>query len=164
MWRWSRICEPEPDGRIADTVASGRKAGEQRRITDSLLAHLEMGGTRKGACGNAGISFRELCARLEADPEFAEAVEEAECKGLAADEKRLATEVEDGNRQSLLFRLRRAYQSGKNGKRAGVKNADESTAKEYERITCKFGELPEEDRRKLVEKLRGDPAPAGAVA
>jgi hypothetical protein len=151
-------------GRLEITVVTDKKTGEQRRITDSLLAHLEMGGTRQGACGSAGISFRELCARMEADPEFAEALEEAECRGLAADEKRLATDVEDGNRQSLLFRLRRAYQSGKNGKRAGVKKADESTAKEYERITCKFGELPEEDRRKMVEKLRGDPAPAGAVA
>ena len=70
----------------------------------------------------------------------------------------------DGGRQSLLFRLRRAYQGENNGKRAGVKNADESTAKDYERIACGIGKLPEEDRQKMVEKLRRDRAPAGAVA
>jgi hypothetical protein len=135
-------------------------------MIDSLLAHLKMGGTRKGACGSAGISYRELCARIEADPEFAAVVDEAECEGLAADEKRLATEVEEGNRQSLLFRLRWAYQGqdGKKGKQAGVKKAHESTAKEYQRFACRIGELPEEERRKMVENLRGDRAPAGAVA
>jgi hypothetical protein len=149
---------------LAGTVAKEKDTGNERRMIESLLAHLRRGGTRKGACGSAGISFSELCARLEADPEFAEAVEGAECVGLAADENRLATNVEDGDRQSLLFRLRVAYQGDKNGKRAGVRKADESTAKEYQRIACKFGELPEEERRKMVEKLRGDPAPAGAVA
>lgn len=145
-------------------MTSEMEAGDAQRITASLLAHLKRGGTRKGACGSAGISFRELCARLEADPVFAEQVEEAECIGLAADENRLAANVEDGNRQSLLFRLRRAYQGKDNGKRAGVKNADESTAGEYGRIACRIGELPEEERRKMVERIRGDRAPAGAVA
>jgi len=145
-------------------VASGRKTGDERRRTESLLAHLRKNGTRKGACGSAGIGLVELEERMEADPAFAKAVDEAECVGMAADEQRLATEVEDGDRQCLLFRLRQAYQSGKNGKRAGVKKSNESTAGQYEKIVCKFGELPEEERRKMVEKLRGDPAPAGAVA
>ncbi len=134
------------------------------RVMEPLLAHLKMGGTRKGACGRAGISFRELCTRLEADQRFAEAVEEAECEGLARDEQRLATSVEDGDRQSLLFRLRRAYKGEKNGKRAGVKNADDSTRKEYEKIACRIGELTEEDRQKMVEAVRGNRAAAGAVA
>lgn len=134
------------------------------RMTERLLAHLKMGGTRKGACGSAGISFRELCERMEADGKFAGAVEEAECEGLAADEKRLATNVEDGDRRSLLFRLRRAYQGEKNGKRAGVRNADESTRREYERIANEIGELTEKDRKKMVEAVRGNREPAGAVA
>ena len=145
-------------------MAREKADNNERRMIESLLAHLGRGGTRKGACGSAGISFRELCDRLGTDPEFAESLEQAECMGLAADEKRLATNVEDGDRQSLLFRLRVAYQGANNGKRAGVKKADESTAKEYERIACRIGELPEEDRRKMVEKLRGDRAPASAVA
>ena len=163
-WRWSLKCDLNGRRRLTITVASKAEGGCERRMRESLLAHLKMGGTRKGACGSAGISFRELCARLDGDPAFAEAVEEAECAGLAADEKRLATSVEDGDRQSLLFRLRRAYQSGKTGKRAGVGNADESIAKEYERIASRIEELPEEDKRKMVEKLRRNRTPAGAVA
>ena len=133
-------------------------------MLERLLAHLKMGGTRKGACGSAGINYRELCARLETDERFAQAVEEAECEGLARDEQRLATSVEDGDRQSLLFRLRRAYKGEKNGKRAGVKNADESTRKEYEKIVCGIGELTQEDRKKMVEAVRGNRKTAGAVA
>ncbi len=129
-----------------------------------LLAHLKMGGTRKGACGSAGIGYRELCARLETDERFAAAVEEAECEGLARDEQRLATSVEDGDRQSLLFRLRRAYQGEKNGKRAGVRNADESTRKEYEKIAGGIGELGQQDRKKMVEAVRRNRETTGAVA
>jgi hypothetical protein len=133
-------------------------------MTQRLLAHLKMGGSRKGACGSAGISYRELCARLEADQRFAEAVEEAECEGLARDEQRLAVSVEDGDRQSLLFRLRRAYKGEKNGKRAGVINTDDSTRKEYEKIAGRLGELTEKDRQKVVQAVRGDRETAGAVA
>ncbi len=140
------------------------RAGGGRVLLDRLLAHLKMGGTRKGACGSAGISFRELCARLEADRSFAEAVEEAECEGLARDEQRLAVSVEDGDRQSLLFRLRRAYKGEKNGKRAGVINTDDSTRKEYEKIAGRIGELTEKDRQKMVETVRGTRETAGAVA
>lgn len=131
-----------------------------------LLRHLRRGGTRRGACGWAGIAHEELECGLENEPRLASAVERSEGLGLARDEIRLAGRVERGDRESLLFRMKTVYGytygKGPGGCRTGGKRrARDGENGEGERLRRSIEKLGEDERRKVVEAYRET---AGAAA
>ena len=120
-----------------------------------LLRHLRKGGTRKGACGWAGITCGEFERKLSLDEKFARAVEKAESYGLAQDEIRLEAKVRDGDREALLFRLKMVY-----GYSSKVRVTGEALprihepSKEYTELEKKISALGAEQRKELVAAYR----------
>ncbi|MFH1071171.1 MAG: hypothetical protein V1794_16250 [Candidatus Glassbacteria bacterium] len=139
-----------------------KKTGEER--TGRLLDHLEMGGTRKGACGRAEMAWSEFNRQLEEEAGFAELVETAEAVGLSRDEQRLNTSVEDGDRPSLLFRLRTAYTRDlKPGREAGRRKTDERNEK-FDQIRREICCLTPGERKELSKAVKANSELAAAGA
>ena len=126
-----------------------------------LLRHLRKGGTRKGACGWAGITYYELELRIYLDSRFAEAVEKWESRSLARDERRLHSKVCKDDRQSLLFRLRRVYGQDKDRDKGKTVQKKYEQSRDYAEIEREINSLPLEERRRLTAAYRC-PAPCPA--
>lgn len=136
---------------------------EQQRLV-RLFSHLRMGGTRKGACGWASMTWNEFNARLAGQAGFAEMVESAESLGLARDEQRLNARVVCGDRASLLSRLRAAHtRVERMEKGAGERPRNESDAR-FEEIRREICCLTPEERKELARAVREDPALAAPGA
>ncbi len=120
-----------------------------------LLRHLRRGGSRKGACGWAELSWTDLQAALENNPRLAAALEQAESLALACDENRLDQHVQAGDRTALLFRLRRIYGFG-DGLREGeeAQATGELYSREFTEAAEAIRSLGEEDRRELAGAYR----------
>jgi len=121
-----------------------------------LLRHLRRGGTRKGACGWAGITFAELERKFARDEKFAMLVEKSEALGLAKDERRLEVKVSEGDRQALLFRMKTVYgyAYGKGPAKVGVRSDTDEQSRSCERIRQEIEALSPEERRKAVKGYR----------
>jgi hypothetical protein len=139
------------------------KATKEER-NGRLLSHLEMGGTRKGACGRAELAWSEFNRRLEEEAGFAELVETAEAVGLARDEQRLNTSVEEGHRQSLLFRLRAAYARDEKTALGGGRRKTDERNERFDQIRREVCCLTPGERMELAKAVRANSelAPAGA--
>ncbi|MCE5272042.1 hypothetical protein LLH00_12270 [bacterium] len=120
-----------------------------------LLRHLRRGGSRKGACGWANLSWAGLQAALADDSRLAAALERAENRAIACDEKQLDQHVQDGNRVALMFRMRSVYGYG-NGKRAGkeARPTGETNSREFAEAAAGIHTLGETERRELAGQYR----------
>jgi len=121
-----------------------------------LLRHLRRGGTRKGACGWAGITFTELEQRFSLDSKFAKAMEKSESFGLAKDEMRLEQKVSEGDRQALLFRMKTVYgyAYGKGPVKAGVRSDTDERSKACDQVRREIEALSPEERKGTVKAYR----------
>ena len=121
-----------------------------------LLRHLRRGGTRKGACGCAGITFAELEQKFALDEKFAMLVEKSESFGLAKDERRLEVKVSEGDRQALLFRMKTVYgyAYGKGPAKVGVRSDTDERSKSCERIRQEIEALSPQERKRTVKAYR----------
>ena len=121
-----------------------------------LLRHLRKGGTRKGACGWAEITFAELEQRFALDKKFAVVVEKSESFGLAKDERRLEEKVSEGDRQALLFRMKTVYgyAYGKGPAKVGVRSEKDERSKECEQVRQEIEALSPEERKRTVKAYR----------
>jgi hypothetical protein len=143
---------------MAVAEAKQKAAGPRRELTFSvlhrLLRHLRRGGTRKGACGWAGIAYAALERGRQAEPRLDECLERAEMYGLARDERFLDSKVCKGDRQALLFRMRMVYgyAQGRGGEEAG-KTTDEPGS-EFREIERRIGALGPPGRRRLAAAHR----------
>ena len=121
-----------------------------------LLRHLRRGGTRKGACGWAGITFAELEQKFALEEKFAMLVEKSESFGLAKDERRLEVKVSEGDRQALLFRMKTVYgyAYGKGPAKVGVKSDTDERSKSCEQVRQEIEALSPQERREAVRRYR----------
>jgi len=121
-----------------------------------LLRHLRKGGTRKGACGWAGIIFAELEQKFALDKKFAKAVEKSESFGLAKDERRLEGKVSEGDRQALLFRMKTVYgyAYGKGPAKVGVRSDTDERSKAVEEVRREIEALSPQERKRTVKAYR----------
>ena len=119
-----------------------------------LFRHLRRGGTRKGACGWAEIPYEQLETRLAGDKKFAALVENTERYVLAQDEQRLDKNVCKGDRQCLLYRLRRGYgaESGRGNRELRQTTDEKSQA--YAVVEREIGALGPEKRKRTVGEYR----------
>lgn len=121
-----------------------------------LLRHLRRGGTRKGACGCAGITFAELEQKFALDEKLAMLVEKSESFGLAEDERRLGQKVSEGDRQALLFRMKTVYgyAYGRGPAKVGVRNKTDERSKECEQVRREIEALSPEERKRTAKAYR----------
>ncbi len=121
-----------------------------------LLRHLRKGGTRKGACGWAGITFAGLEQKFALDKKFAKAVEKSESFGLAKDERRLEEKVSEGDRQALLFRMKTVYgyAYGKGPAKVGVRSDTDERSKAVEEVRREIESLSPQERKRTVKAYR----------
>lgn len=121
-----------------------------------MLRHLRRGGTRKGACGWAGITFAELERKFSLDRKFARTVEKSEFFGLAKDERRLEQKVSEGDRQALLFRMKAVYgyAYGKGPVKVGVRSDTDERSKACEQVRREIEALSPEERKGTVKAYR----------
>ena len=137
---------------------SGKKCPEGEeftfRVLLRLLRHLRRGGSRKGACGWAGITSAELASRLESDSRLAGALERAEARGLAGDERRLDHSVRKGDRVALLFRMRNVHGYGGQRAREGAETLSEEKSREFAEVETGIRSLGKEGRGELVHAYR----------
>jgi len=119
-----------------------------------LFRHLRRGGTRKGACGWAEIPYEQLETRLAGEKKFTALVENTERYVLAQDEQRLDKNVCKGDRQCLLYRLRRGYgaESGRGNRELRQTTDEKSQA--YAEVEREIGALGPEKRKRTVGEYR----------
>jgi len=123
-----------------------------------LFRHLRKGGTRKGACGWAGINHWELDLRISLDRRFAGLVEKYESYSLARDERILHFRVCEGNCQALFFRLRKAYSQDKDRGKGGAVRKGYERSESYARIEGEIAALSPDERRGIVTAHRSTAA------
>jgi hypothetical protein len=149
------------DGRITDS-GSAETAGADKpggRLGGSplrrLLRHLRRGGSRKGACGWAGLSHTGLLEVLENNPGLAAALERAEALGLARDERRLDLKVREGDREALLFRMKNVYGYGSGTRgREEAQPTGETFSREFTEVAAGIRSLGKDGRRELAGAYR----------
>ena len=102
--------------RAEERQVSAERSNHERKARDEatrkLCTHLRRGGTRRGACGAAGISPVTLERWESEDPALAEHLEQAQLIGLAEDESELDRHVSGGDKQALFLRLKCVYGYG----------------------------------------------------
>jgi len=74
-----------------------------------ILKHIRNGGTKRGACGAAGIGETTMIVWEANKSGLSEAVKRAQAHGLRSDLSRLDTFVRDGNLTALLARLKMVH-------------------------------------------------------
>ena len=84
---------------------AGRPTKYTPETVGKILDHLRSGGTRRGACGAAGIGVETL-SRWEDDyGDFSDSIKRAQNEGLSSDLSRLDVFVKAGNLTALLYRM-----------------------------------------------------------
>lgn len=77
-----------------------------KKVVESILNHLEHGGTVEGACGAARIAKSTFYLWIDEHPEFADAVEIAKNRAIHRAETKLDSAIESENVQAISFWLR----------------------------------------------------------
>lgn len=119
-----------------------------------LLRHLRRGGSRKGACGWAGITHAELADCLEGNPRLVAALERAEMRSLAKDERRLDSSVRKGDRVALLFRMRNIHGYGEARAREGAEVTIGQRSREFGEVEAEIRSLGKRGRQELAGAYR----------
>ena len=84
---------------------AGRPTKYTPETVDKILAHLRMGGTKRGACGAAGISVDTLAKWEVNKSDLSDDIKGAQNEGLSSDLSRLDVFVQAGNLTALLYRM-----------------------------------------------------------
>ncbi len=147
-----RIRNNGPAGKAVPDEPGGRLGVSPLR---RLLRHLRRGGSRKGACGWAGLSHAGLIEALESNPGLAAALERAEALGLARDERRLDLKVREGDREALLFRMKNVYGYGSGTRaREEAQPTGETSSREFTEVAAGIRSLGKDGRRELAGAYR----------
>ncbi len=129
---------------------AGRPTKYTPETVDKILAHLRMGGTKRGACGAAGISVDTLTKWEVNKSGLSDVIKGAQNEGLSSDLSRLDVFVQAGNLTALLYRMDVVHGLAKRVVVEQTGTIKHEHSHEYKEAQEEFGKMPNSQRQRVI--------------